>query len=88
MSVLVPKRRDRCANREAGCQNYAREPSHYCGDKCLDTAAKGIERKILSGGMGSYFDETDRREDTSTNREPITGTRRPRELSRDGSGYA
>lgn len=77
MSVIVPKRIDKCANdKPAGgtCTQWAKAGEFYCGDACRSEAAERVRHKI-GGSIVRHMEEYD----VMTNGEDqqIGATRRP-----------
>ncbi len=82
----VLKRVDACANHtkngaDTDCPNDARDGPGYCSDECAADAFSRTEQHFAGGSIARVVKPFE------WEREPIGGTRHPRENSRDGSGF-
>ena len=86
------RRVDRCANRQrrgliGDCPDIALPGRAYCSDYCAAEERARMDRRCIGGSLERHgLDIESNRK--PWDRDPILGTRFPRENSRDGSGYS
>ncbi len=86
------RRVDRCANRQRsgavdGCPNNALRGRAYCSDWCAAEVRAQMDQQFIGGSLERHGLDIEFNQ-KPWDRDPISGTRFPRENSRDGTGYA
>ncbi len=85
------RRVDRCANRKSrgavdDCPNDAPRGHSYCSESCVAEAVVRMERQFIGGSLERHWYDIEFNQ-KPWDRDPISGTRFPRENSPDGPGY-